>query len=155
MNIGIIGKTGTGKTTSIGEIKEIGIKGLDPKETVLINVAYPKDLPFKGNLYTGKISEGGNLLESSDAKVIADSIVYISANRKDIKNIIVDDGQYIMAFEFMQRAKETGYNKFADIGVNINKVLQASRNARKDLKVFFLWHPEEDKDLGFKMKTVG
>jgi hypothetical protein len=156
MNIAIVGKTGTGKSTSIGEIPELNIKGLNPKETVLINVAYPKELPFKGNsLYKGKLSEGGNLLESSDAKIIAESIKYISDSRKDIKNIIIDDGQYIMAFEFMQRAKESGYGKFGDIGVNINKVLQASRNVRKDLNVFYLWHPEDDKEYGMKMKTVG
>ena len=60
-----------------------------------------------------------------------------------------------MGFEFMRRAKETGYGKFADIGVNIGKVVEASRVARKDLKVYFLWHPEKDNTGSLKMKTVG
>lgn len=30
--------------------------------------------------------------------------------------IIIDDYQYIMANEFMRRAKERGYDKFTDIG---------------------------------------
>jgi len=42
-----------------------------------------------------------------------------------------------MAFEFMRRAKENGYGKFGDIGVNANKVIEAARTSRPDLKVFF------------------
>lgn len=37
----------------------------------------------------------------------------------------------------------------------MGKVIEAARNTRSDLKVYFLWHPEEDKELGYKMKTVG
>ena len=33
----ILAKSGFGKSTSIGEIPELGIKGLDPKETYLIS----------------------------------------------------------------------------------------------------------------------
>lgn len=60
-----------------------------------------------------------------------------------------------MAFEFMKRAKENGYGKFADIGVNMGKILTSAKNSRSDLNVFFLWHPEQDKETGYKMKTVG
>jgi len=63
--------------------------------------------------------------------------------------------QYIMAFEFMRRAKESGYGKFADLGVNLAKVVEAARVSRNDLKVYFLWHPEVDREMGYKMKTVG
>lgn len=155
-SIAIVGKSGTGKSTSYAQLPEIGIKGLNPKETVVINVA-GKDLTMKGwkKLYRGKLSENGNYLSTSDPEIIAKSISYVSEHRPDIKNIVIDDAQYIMAFEYMRRAKETGYGKFADIGVNINKVISAARNTRDDLKVYFLWHPEEDKELGFKMKTVG
>lgn len=69
--------------------------------------------------------------------------------------MVLDDGQFIMAFEFMAKAKQTGYGKFADIGVNMAKVIEAARNTRKDLKVYFLWHPENDRETGYKMKTVG
>lgn len=155
-SIAIVGKSGSGKSTSYGSIPELGIKGLNPKTTVLINVG-GKDLPFRGwtKIYNGHPKDGGNYIESSDADVIAKSIKNISDNMKNITDIIIDDAQYIMAFEFMRRAKEAGYNKFADLGVNISKVLEAARNTRKDLKVYFLWHPEEDKDTGFKMMTVG
>ena len=46
-SIAIVGKSGTGKSTSLGQFPELGLKGLPPKETVIINVG-GKDLPFKG-----------------------------------------------------------------------------------------------------------
>lgn len=155
-SIAIVGKSGTGKSTSYGQFPELGIKGLNPKETVVINVA-GKDLPFRGwkKLYFGKITEGGNYFESSDSAQIAGAITYINTSRTEVKNVIIDDGQYTMAFEFMRRAKESGYGKFADIGVNMGKIVEVARNTRKDLKVYFLWHPEQDKDTGYKMKSVG
>ena len=155
-SIAVVGKSGTGKSTSFGQFPELNIKGLDPKKTVVINVS-GKDLPFRGwkKLYTGAISAGGNYFESSDALQISKAIEYVSANRSDIDNIVIDDAQYIMAFEFMRRAKENGYGKFADIGVNLGKVIEAARTTRKNLKVYFLWHPEQDRETGYKMKTVG
>jgi len=151
-SVAIAGTSGTGKSTSMGNIPELKIKGLDPKETYIINVS-GKDLPFKGwkKLYN---SENKNYIESSDPKVIVDVIIGVSSTRKEIKNIVLDDAQYLMAFEFMRRAKESGYGKFADIGVNLGKVLEAVRNARKDIKTYFLWHPETSGD-SFKLKTVG
>ena len=34
-------------------------------------------------------------------------------------------------------------------------MVEAARLTRKDLKVYFLWHPENDRENGYKMKTVG
>ena len=115
-SIAIVGKSGTGKSTSYGQFPELGIKGLNPKETAIINVA-GKDLPFRGwkKLYSGKITEGGNYFESSDSAQIAGAITYVNTSRTEVKNVIIDDGQYTIAFEFMRRAKESGYGKFAEI----------------------------------------
>lgn len=123
-SIAIVGSSGTGKSTSYGSFPELDIKGLNPKDTVVINVS-KKDLPFRGwkNLYKGSISSGGNYFESISATDIAKSIDYISEKRPDITNIVIDDSQFIMSFEFMARAAEPGYGKFTTIGVNMNKVL--------------------------------
>jgi len=94
-------------------------------------------------------------MENSDAVQISKAIEYVSSSRIDVENIIVDDAQYIAAFEFMRRAKENGYGKFADIGVNMTRVIDAARMTRKSLNVYFLWHPEQDREMGYKMKTVG
>ena len=45
--IGIVGASGTGKSTSMGNIPELGIEGLNPEETFVINVM-GKPLPFRG-----------------------------------------------------------------------------------------------------------
>lgn len=155
-SIAVVGASGTGKSTSYGNIPEIEIEGLNPKETVVINVS-GKDLPFKGwkKLYNGEIPTGGNYFQSAEAERIAKAIQFVSEKRPDISNIVIDDAQYIMAFEFMRRAKENGYGKFADIGVNANKVIEAARTCRPDLKVYFLWHPELSNTGEYKMKTVG
>jgi ABC-type dipeptide/oligopeptide/nickel transport system ATPase component len=154
--IAIVGESGTGKSTSMGKNVDLNIEGLDPAKTVLINVAN-KDLPFKGwkNLFTPMTKTGGNLVNSDNADVIAKTIEHISANMPNIKHIVIDDGQFVMAFEFMARAKESGYGKFADIGVNQGKIIKAAKNTRQDLEVYFLWHPEKSDTFGYKMKSVG
>ena len=89
-SIAVVGKSGTGKSTSYGQFPELGIKGLNPKETVVINVS-GKDLPFRGwkKLYTGKVSEGGNYFESSDAVQIAKVIDYILVIGKILKILLL------------------------------------------------------------------
>lgn len=154
----IVGKSGVGKSTSYSQIPKLGIKGLDPKETVIINVA-AKPLPVKGwkNLYNPdiKITDGGNYIATSDYKTIINVIKHISAKRPEIKQIILEDGQYIMAFEFMSRASEKGFDKFTELGVHFNEIRDAITAARHDLKVFTLWHSDHSEDTGLKMKSVG
>ena len=81
----IVGESGTGKSTSVSF--------LDPKQTFIINVQ-GKDLPFRGysKSYTLIPEEGppseGNLLNTSDPKLISKVVVYVSENRPEIKNII-------------------------------------------------------------------
>ena len=106
----VLGDSGSGKSTSIGGVQELGIKGLDPKETVIINVKN-KPLPFRGwkKQYSGKISEGGNYYASSNSEEIIKVIKYISANRPDIRNVVLDDFQYTMSEQFMKDAFEKGW----------------------------------------------
>jgi len=155
-NIAIVGKSGTGKSTSYGQLPEIGIKGLNPKETVIINVT-GKELRFRNwrEFYKDSISENGNYLETSDASIIIKAIKFISDKKTDIKNIVIDDAQYIMAFEFMARAKEKSYEKYNDIGNKMYKLTETARTSRRDLDIYFLWHPELDGNLEYKMKTIG
>lgn len=77
----LLGKSGTGKSTSI--------KGLDPKETVVINVL-GKRLPFKGSnaLYN---KENKNLFQRESYTDIISLIQNISDKATNVKNIILDD----------------------------------------------------------------
>ena len=46
--------------------------------------------------------------------------------------IIIDDSQYLMANEFMRRAREKGYEKYTEIGLNFwNLINEASKLPRQ------------------------
>jgi ABC-type dipeptide/oligopeptide/nickel transport system ATPase component len=148
--IAIVGDSGTGKSTSILPNADLGIKGLDPQRTVIINVA-EKPLPTRG---WRKMVPDKNIINTSNAAEIVQWIDKIGASDK-IDNIVIDDAQYIMAFEFFNRAKESGFNKFTDIAQNISKVIFAVKRIKSNINVFFLWHPEESDGGRKKMKTIG
>ena len=109
----ILAKSGFGKSTSIGEIPELGIKGLDPKETYLISCVN-KPLPFRGaagkyKITTlAKIAEGNRII-TNDAKEVA-SIIEMLAN-SPFKNIVLDDMNYISQDFYMKNALKGGWDR--------------------------------------------
>jgi len=147
--IGIVGPTGTGKSTSI--------KHLDPKETYIINVA-KKELPFKGadKLYN---TEKNNYIEVDDAPKITRGLRKISEEYPHIKNIIIEDSNYIMGFNLMEKAAETGFSKFTLMARDMVDLFRTARKLRDDLKIFYFTHPETIEDggeiIGYKIKTAG
>ena len=147
--IGIVGSTGTGKSTSV--------KNLDPKETYIINVA-KKELPFKGaeKLYN---SESKNYKEVDDANEITRLLRTISEKAPHIKNIIIEDSNYIMGFNMLARATEVGFTKFTIMAKDMVELFREARRLRDDLKVFYFTHPETIEDggeiIGYKIKTAG
>lgn len=147
--IGIVGATGTGKSTAI--------KHLDPKETYIINVA-KKELPFKGSekLYN---TEKKNYKEVDDANEITRLLKTISEKAPHIKNIVIEDSNYIMGFNIVSKATEVGYTKFSLMAKDMVELLREARRLRDDIKVFYLSHPETVEDggdiVGYKIKTAG
>ena len=147
--IGIVGATGTGKSTSI--------KHLNPKETYIINTA-KKELPFKGaeKLYN---PENKNYKEIDEIVEITRQIKLISEKAPHIKNVILEDSNYIMGFNMVKKATETGFTKFSIMAKDMVTLLTEARKLRDDLKIFYFSHPEEIMDDGaiisYKMKTAG
>ncbi len=147
--IGIVGQTGTGKSTAI--------KHLDPKETYIINVA-KKELPFKGSekLYN---AENKNYKEVDDANEITRLLRTISEKALHIKNIVIEDSNYIMGFNIVSKATEVGYTKFSLMAKDMVDLFRESRKLREDITVFYLTHPETIEDggdiVGYKIKTAG
>ena len=147
--IGIVGATGTGKSTSV--------KHLDPKETYIINVA-KKELPFKGaeKLYN---AEAKNYKEVDDANEITRLLKTISDKAPHIKNIIIEDSNYIIGFNMLARATEVGFTKFTIMAKDMVELFREARRLRDDLKVFYFTHPETIEDsgeiIGYKIKTAG
>jgi hypothetical protein len=147
--IGIVGATGTGKSTSV--------KHLNPKETYIMNVA-KKELPFKGaeKLYN---LEAKNYKEVDDANEITRLLKTISDKAPHIKNIIIEDSNYIMGFNMLARATEVGFTKFTIMAKDMVELFREARRLRDDLKVFYFTHPETIEDsgeiIGYKIKTAG
>lgn len=150
----IIAESGSGKSTAI--------ENLDPAETFIINVAN-KALPFKGwrkkYVLWSKDNPTGNLYSASSSEQIEACIKYVSEKRKDIKNLVVDDFQYMSSFEFFDRSDEKGYEKFTQIGAKLARIARMPKDLREDLLVFILTHAEESTDMEgkkkFKAKTIG
>jgi ABC-type dipeptide/oligopeptide/nickel transport system ATPase component len=96
--VGIVGATGTGKSTSI--------KHLNPEETYIINVA-KKELPFKGSEKLYNV-ENKNYKEVDDANEISRLLKTISEKAPHIKQIILEDSNYVMGFTMLDKATEKG-----------------------------------------------
>lgn len=147
--IGIVGETSTGKSTSI--------KHLNPDETYIINVA-KKELPFKGSekMYN---TERKNYKEVDDANEITRLLRTISEKAPHIKNIIIEDSNYIMGFNMVAKATETGYTKFSLLAKDMVDLFRTARMLRDDIVVFYFTHPEVIEDageiIGYKIKTAG
>lgn len=113
--IAIVGESGSGKSSSIMPDDTLGLVGLNPAETFIINVK-DKPLPMRGykKMYTpipvGAPPTTGNYFASTDSQAIIKVIGYIGQHRPDIKSVVLDDGQYIMSEEFMANALKAGWN---------------------------------------------
>lgn len=143
----ILGESGTGKSTSI--------RNLDPDETFIINVI-GKPMPFRG--FNKKYSsDKKNYMSTDDYSKIIKAMEVISSKEdyKNIKNIVIDDFQYIMCNEFMRRASEKGYNKFTEIGQNAWRIADDASKLRDDIFVFVLSHSEVSDQGVSKAKTIG
>jgi hypothetical protein len=147
--IGIVGNTGTGKSTAI--------KHLNPEETYIINVA-KKELPFKGSSKDYN-SDKKNYKEVDDANEISRLLKTISEKAPHIKNIIIEDSNYIMGFTMVDKATEVGYTKFSLMAKDMVDLFRTARQLRDDIKVFYLTHPDTIEDggeiVGYKIKTAG
>ena len=145
----ILGPSGTGKSTSI--------KGLDSKETVVLNVLR-KRLPFKGSgtIYN---TDNKNLFNVDEYTQIINLLNSIDQKATHVKNVIVEDMTYVMRKEFFKRAKETGYGKYTELAQHFQQIISTCENMRENINVFFILHSEpvqSDKvTIGFKVSTIG
>lgn len=150
----VVGPSGSGKSTSL--------ENLDPKQTFIINVKN-KPLPFKGwkNNYAllSKDNTGGNYIGTDDPSTILSTMRYVSEKLTHIKVLIIEDFQYMAANEFMNRATESGFQKFTSIGKNIYSVADLHNKLREDLVIVYINHDDETTDaMGerkVRAKTAG
>ena len=133
--IAIVGESGSGKTTSI--------RNLNPSETFIISTTgkrpgikgarkkYP-DVEITGSGITG------NFYTTSNIDNIKKMMAIVDKKLTYIKTLIIDDYQYLQAFEAMARVDEKGYGKFTDMaksyenaGVNLEAGYEVVRRIKQ------------------------
>lgn len=129
----ILGESGSGKSTSL--------RNFPADKVAVLNVA-SKPLPFRSKL------------------MVRNGVTYSSINASLAKNAmkayVIDDVQYLMSFEFFEHARETGYQKFTNLGKNFYDMLTNIRDkTTDDTIVYLLSHIEQQADGKCKMKTIG
>lgn len=146
----VMGDSGSGKSTST--------RNLDPSTTFYLNLI-DKPLPFRGwkskYQFATKENPNGNMYRGHEWENIIRVLNRIDVARPEIKTIIIDDFQYVMSFEYLERAKEVGFNKFTEIGLHAFSVIRACAALRSDVTVVFLTHTETDDHGKIKIKTIG
>lgn len=121
----IMGESGTGKSTSL--------RNCDPQTTAVVNPV-GKPLPFKGsNKFTMLDGE-------TDARKICRWMKEQAAAGK--KLLVVDDFQYILAVPYMNRIKESGWDKYNDFGANYFDIIQVCNDLPADVVVAYMTHLE-------------
>ncbi len=129
----IIGASGSGKSS--------GLRNFEPNEVTVFNVAN-KLLPFRKRL---------DVVKNANYDTIGKTLA-----QKQKKIYVIDDSQYLLAFEMFDRAKETGYTKFTDIALRFRNMIDyIIKKLPDDVIVYFLHHAEETESGKIKAKTIG
>lgn len=129
----ILGESGSGKSTSM--------RNLDPEKVGIFNVA-GKPLPFRKPM---------KIVNNATYGMIQKALL-----KPSLKIYVVDDSQYLMAFEELDRAKEVGYTKFTEMALNFsNLVRNCSSKLPPDVIVYFLHHTDTSDNGKIRAKTCG
>ena len=128
----VLGKSGSGKSTSL--------RNFAPDEVGVFSVA-GKRLPFRSELPIVQHAGYARIME------------ILAANRR--RCYVIDDATYLMQLDNFARAKEVGYQKFTDMAVSFQQLLQRASWTSEDTNVFFLMHPDTDEMGREKPKTIG
>lgn len=128
----ILGESGTGKSASL--------RNFSSEDLIVINVVN-KPLPFKNKIKN---------VATDDYREIIDTL-----KKNDKKIVVIDDAQYLMANEFMRRAREKGFDKFTEIAQNFWLLVDMVKSLPQDQIVYFMAHIERDQNGNEKVKTIG
>jgi ABC-type dipeptide/oligopeptide/nickel transport system ATPase component len=149
--IGIMGESGSGKTTSM--------RNLDPKTTFYIDCD-KKGLSWKGwrNQYNEKAK---NYFRTNMVGTVATLLDKINKqdNMKHIKVVVIDTLNGLMVADEMRRSKEKGFDKWVDLAQCIWDLVDNSLEMRENLTIIFVCHSQTQKeDDGYtftRIKTSG
>lgn len=129
----IIGDSGSGKSSSL--------RNFEPNEIGIFKVV-DKPLPFRKKMQA---------VANADYRLIEKTLM-----AHKLKRYAIDDSQYLLAFDFFNKANQTGYNKFTEMAVSFYKLIQCIiKQTPPDCITYFLHHTEETATGHIKAKTIG
>ena len=136
--IGIMGESGSGKTTAM--------RNLDPATTLYIDCD-KKGLNWKGwrEQYSG---DKKNYLVTDYAQIVLKTLQAVNDNEKyaHIKTVVIDTINGLMVADENRRRAEKGYDKWSDMAWAIYDILDYALTMRDGLAVVFIAHSQTDRD---------
>ncbi len=129
----VLGKTGTGKSTSLREFTS--------KDGIGYITATGKPLPFK------------NDIPQYHAKNYGDLLAAIKQSKAPV--MVLDDFNYYMSFEEFSQANNKGYEKFTQMAVNVVNVIDTITKKEGDQRFYILAHSENNDSGDLRLKTTG
>lgn len=130
-----MGESGSGKSASLRNFKK--------EDVGIFNVA-SKPLPFRN-------TNGLITVNKATYNMIKSAVV--TPNRL---SYVVDDAQYLMAFESFEKANIAGYTKFTEMAKNYEEMLRViQEDTSPDTIVYVMQHIETDDNGKVKAKTLG
>lgn len=163
----VLAKSGFGKTTSYCGREKLGIKGLDPKETYIIqcigrgvpnpNFKLTNSAELK-DLATGNRVQVDNITGIERFKRVAEIIKALK--KSPYKNIIIDDFNYLSQDYYMANAMKGGWDTPKQIGYGMGLIFDAFKGFPENKNIICLAHYEEYRDkngdsISYKFKTIG
>lgn len=128
----LIGKSGSGKSASLRNFK---------KEEIAIANVLGKPLPFKSDLEAPKVD---------DYNIILKAIQNTSK-----KVIVIDDANYLITNEFMNKSSVKGFDKYNEMGNNFFNLINGIKNIEGGKTVYLIMHEDTDDEGNVKPKTIG
>lgn len=131
----VLGESGSGKTASLRNFEE--------NDVSILNVA-SKPLPFRNK----------NKLKMANKATYTMIKGAVSSGRTP--SYVIDDAQYLMAFESFDKVNETGFTKFTQMAKNYEEMLRyIQEDTDPNVIVYVLQHIDKDEDGKIKAKTLG
>ena len=131
----ILGESGSGKSASM--------RNFNSEDVRVLNVA-SKPFPFR-NVKKLKKADKATYAMIKGAVSSGQSLSYV-----------IDDAQYLMAFESFEKANEIGYTKFTLMAKNYEEMLRyIQEDTSPDTIVYIMQHIDTDENGVIRAKTLG
>lgn len=177
----ILAKSGFGKTTSYCGREKLGIKGLDPKETYVIqcigrSVPNPNFKLVDGQIEVADVGKPTQRLKNANIlgtgnRVQVDGLTGLDRfaaiaevvkmlKNSPYKNIVIDDFNYLAQDFYMANAMKGGWDTPKQIGYGMGLVFDSFRSFPENKNIICYAHYEEYKDkngdsISYKFKSTG